>query len=152
VIKDTITAHSPGDVICDVGNGFTDVIYAGEFKRRVAVNLQPMPEREGVETIIDDWMNVHIDADVIVCSQVIEHFVNPLPFVRRLFSSGKIVIISVPYMWPKGMEPSHRQDPITRKKLNRLIGKEPKRAQIVQDGRARRLVAVYDGTRLHLNS
>lgn len=147
-VKALIEEHSPGDTIVDVGNGGTSVVTYGHFKRRIAINVSELKEREGVDVIVGRWPDVELPvekADVVTCCQVIEHLENHLvrPFVDRLFHVAKTLIVSVPYQWSVNVDKSHKQDPIDDLKFLRLMGRLPNQSHIIKENNLRRLVAVF---------
>lgn len=44
--------------------------------------------------------------DLVLCSQVLEHVDQPGPFLQKLISTGKHVVVSIPYNWP--YSPNHK--------------------------------------------
>jgi hypothetical protein len=50
--------------------------------------------------------------DLVVCNQVMEHVPDPPVFAKKLLSIGKVVVASVPYMWPPGTATGHLQNDI----------------------------------------
>lgn len=146
VVKEFIQEYSPGESILDVGCGGTDTIYTGEFDLRTVVNLDPVPEYPGVETVIGKFPEVQLPRDrfsVVTCLQVLEHLTDDAmqPFVERLFSlASHVVIVSVPFQWPRGACSHHVQDPIDCAKLQRMLGRPWNKSSIVTDHGMKRLV------------
>jgi len=132
--------------IIDVGCADTLVVTYGKFEKRYAVNNREFPQLGGVECIEGDWMQLDLTADVITCLQVIEHFKADYlrEFVDKIFSSCKVAIISVPYMWAAGSCPGHHQDPIDIRKFLNLTNREPVRLDIVTDSSCRRLITMFE--------
>ena len=66
-----------------------------------------------------DWLEYPCEkrADVIVCLQVLEHLPveKVAAFAGKIVSSGRIAIISVPYVWEKGQCVHHLQGPAPKK-------------------------------------
>ena len=81
--------------------------------------------------------------DVVLCLQVLEHLSRPATFAKKLFHTGKHVIISVPYKWPKGTCKYHVQDPIDEAKIRGWTGRDPDEEYIIRDGGRERIVCVY---------
>ena len=80
----------------------------------------------------------------MLCLQVLEHLEDPETFARKLFESGRSVIVSVPYRWPAGLRPGHVQDPVDEAKLIGWTGRTPVETCVVRNGRDR-LIAVFHG-------
>ena len=81
--------------------------------------------------------------DVVLCLQVLEHLDNPKEFALKLFSTGKIVIISLPYKWRKGFCNCHVQDPVDENKIKEWTQREPSSTYFVTDLKADRIICVY---------
>ncbi len=150
VVRDWIQEYSPGDLIMDIGARDTPLVSCGEFKRRVMLDIKPFPKSiEGVEQICANWLEYQPDqmADLVLCLQVLEHLPDHIvkPFARKLVQAGKMVIISVPYMWDPGTCSVHLQDPVDLKKLVGWVGYEPLRYRIEDRDKHQRLIAVFAG-------
>ncbi|QDT30495.1 hypothetical protein Enr10x_58610 [Gimesia panareensis] len=132
--------------LLDVGCADTPVAQWGNFGKRYAVNNRPFPDLSGVECIEADWMETELQADVITCLQVIEHFETDFlrEFVAKIFRSCQVAIISVPYLWSAGSCPGHHQDPIDVRKFLDLTNREPVKLEIVTDSSCRRLIALFE--------
>ena len=78
--------------------------------------------------------------------QVLEHLDRPGAFCKKLLATGRMVIISVPYRWPKGLYARHVQDPVDEDKIFQWIGKPCIDKAVVIDSKLKRLVAVYEGS------
>ena len=63
---------------------------------------------------------------------------------RKLLLTGRLVIISVPYLWPAGLHAAPVQDPVDEAKLVTWAGQAPVETRVVRNGRAR-LIAVFRG-------
>ena len=137
----------PGRLIIDVGGADTPVVTWGRFERRIVIDPGGASPLEGVESHAESWLSYHPDerADVITCLQVLEHLDDEqvAAFARKLLSSGRTAIISVPYLWPAGSCEHHRQDPVTLTKLAGWVGQRPRRSVVVTDGKWRRLVTLF---------
>lgn len=81
--------------------------------------------------------------DVVLCLQVLEHLDNPKLFTRKLFETGKKVIISVPYKWKKGFCKYHVQDPVDEDKIYSWTQKTPTSSYIIEDRGVKRLICTY---------
>lgn len=147
-IRSIIESLSPGDSILDVGGYDTPVVTWGKFKRRYTVDAVLDPKFPGVRSFVEDFLTwpAPEKTTVAVCAQVLEHLDNGTVdrFARKLLGTARNVIVSVPYCWPAGAEPSHVQDPIDVHKLTKIMGgRRPDRARIVADGKRRRIVGLW---------
>jgi hypothetical protein len=75
-----------------------------------------------IEKITADFMEYELPRgekyDLLLCNQVLEHVPKPAAFMKKLISSAKTSIISVPYNWANcGKECAHVSHHITHKKL-----------------------------------
>ena len=57
-----------------------------------------------IEKVTADFMeyelpNDNTKFDLLLCSQVLEHVPNPKPFLKKLLSTAKTCIISIPFNW-----------------------------------------------------
>jgi hypothetical protein len=135
-----------GGSVIDVGAFETDLLQKLDwFDRRVAIDRHDIMERRGIETITGDFMEYRPDFtfDLVICLQVLEHLPKPGPFARKLLATGRTVIISVPYKWPRGLYEDHVQDPVDEAKLASWTRRTPDTSEIVEDDGRERLVACY---------
>lgn len=98
----------------------------------------------GVELHLGDfieWDSGDQRFDVALCLQVLEHVSDPTAFAQKLFELADVVVISVPYKWPKGMTKGHTHDPVDEVKLRKWTGREPFESRIVD--RPDRFAAAY---------
>ena len=127
--------------ILDVGCLDTPVSTWGDFDQRFTVDPLPRPELPGVLRIIGYWPDsgpVLPLCDVVTCLQVLEHLDAPEPFCAALFAHARqAVILSVPWGWPAGWEPSHKQDPVGAEKLRGWTGRDPTATTITTEARPR---------------
>ena len=73
------------------------------------------PEQH-VDFIEADFVEFEVEKkwDLTICSQVVEHVLDPPTFVRKLVESAQTTIISAPYMWPEcGSRCNHLSHNIT---------------------------------------
>ena len=135
--------------IIDIGSrkspmfeGLDDTIY------KAMLDIKPIPPHGNVHMITADFYTWVPDReyDVALCLQVLEHLDRPKEFVDKLFQTAKTVVISVPYMWPKGSCKYHVQDPINEEKIFSWTGKEPDEKHIITDGKRKRIVCLYRNT------
>lgn len=141
--------HVPvGQAALDVGARDTETLLRlNWFPRRVALDLRLGPAQPGIERVVADFLRWKAPTrfDLVLCLQVLEHLEDPPAFLRKLRDTGRIVIVSVPYRWAKGLHAPHVQDPVDEAKLIRWAGQNPLETRIVMDERER-LIAVFDGT------
>ena len=148
VIKFAAKYAGDGGSILDVGGGGCEYIkWFNWFDKKYIIDKKKLPEIEEVKTITGDFMDFEISVifDLVICLQVLEHLNDPKAFCRKLLSVGKLIIISVPYKWRKGMCQYHVQDPVNEKKLEQWTGEFAIDKAIVTDNKLKRLVAVYKG-------
>ncbi|MDB6121945.1 MAG: hypothetical protein JWQ71_938 [Pedosphaera sp.] len=135
-----------GGSVLDVGSHNCDYItWFDWFANRHKIDLRKTIEIEGVKTMQGDFMQFQspITYDLVLCLQVLEHLREPAAFAQKLLSTGKILIVSVPYRWNAGKCPCHPQDPVDEEKLLQWFKISWSEMTIVTDGKVRRLVAVY---------
>jgi Methyltransferase domain len=140
-------AHvSAGGSVLDVGANETEVLERLEwFERRVALDVDEIPRRAGVETVTADFIEFEPEErfDLILCLQVLEHLERPEVFARKLLAAGQTTIISVPNEWPGWVTEEHVHDPVDDSKLRAWTGRDPTETSIVEDLEMERLIAVY---------
>ena len=148
--RQMLESLGPRESILDVGPMDTPVAAWGQFERRYTVGPDARKPIDGVAAIIGLWPDVadsmQLPVDVATCLQVIEHLHETLSFAAALFDAAReLVIISVPYKWPRGACAYHVHDPIDESKLARLVGREPTRFEIVREPDGwHRLIAMYE--------
>ena len=138
-------AYEPdGRSALDVGAHDTVLSRLPSFRRRVALDLKYVPPLAGIEVVLLDFMQYEppIYFDLVLCLEVLEHLDDPRAFAAKLLRTGRTVIVSVPYKWPHGACPGHKQDPVDERKLESWTQCEPLETSIVDDG-SERLFAVY---------
>ena len=140
--------HAPGGgSVLDVGAADTELLHRLDwFRRRVALDRRPARTHPGVERVVSDFRDYRPSEgfDLVLCLQVLEHLEQPEVFTRKLLLTGRLVIISVPYLWPAALHPTHVQDPVDEAKLVTWAGRAPVETRVVHNGRAR-LIAVFRG-------
>ena len=137
-----------GGSVVDVGGRDCEYVqWFDWFQRKVVIDLKPPPARPGVEALTGDFLVWQPDTrfDLALCLQVLEHLPEPAVFCRKLLDTGRTVIVSVPYRWPKGLCKYHVQDPVDESKLRSWAGRSPRAVAVVRDGTRERLVAVFAG-------
>lgn len=141
--------HAPGGgSVLDVGGRDCEYIaWFDWFRRKVVLDLKPPPPRPGVETVAGDFLAWQPDAvfDLVLCLQVLEHLADPASFCRKLLATGRVLIISAPYRWPRGQCRYHLQDPVDEAKLLGWAGRPAVELTTVRDGSLARLIAVFGG-------
>jgi len=151
VVKSLVEEHSPGNLIMDVGAWNTPAITWGDFKRRIAIDRYKIPSQpKNVEAVCADWLNYQCDeiSDVILCLQVLEHLSDAVveSFAKKIVRSGRIAIISVPFMWKEGQCEHHLQDPVDLKKLEKWVGYSAIKHIIEDRDTDKRLIALFKGS------
>jgi hypothetical protein len=145
-VLEIIQRYNNYESIIDIGSANTEILKDLSFKDKVCLDCNKLPENEGVRTIKCDFYNWIPDKkyDIVTCLQVLEHLDNPEAFAKKLFDlSDKVVIISVPYKWPKGFCKYHVQDPVSEEKLLSWTGRSCNESYIIEDASVKRIVCVY---------
>jgi SAM-dependent methyltransferase len=84
--------------------------------------------------------------DLVLCLQVLEHLECPEAFAEKLLQTGRTVILSVPYRWPKGQSAYHLHDPIDEDTLLGWTKKAWIEQVVVREAdQAERLIVVLEG-------
>jgi Methyltransferase domain len=139
--------HVPaGRSVLDVGANDTEVLERLEwFERRVALDVDEIPPRAGVETVTADFNEFEPGGrfDLVLCLQVLEHLDRPGRFARKLLGARRTTIISVPHEWPGWVTEEHVHDPVDESKLRAWTGRDPTETSIVEDLGMERLIAIY---------
>jgi hypothetical protein len=139
--------HAPsGGSALDVGASETEVLERLDwFERRVALDVDDVPSRPGVETVVADFNEFEPDQrfDLVLCLQVLEHLEQPEPFARKLLDTGRTAIVSVPYRWPGWVTDEHVHDPVDEAELHAWTGRVPLETSAITDLGMERLIAVY---------
>jgi hypothetical protein len=145
-VLEIIQRHTNYESIIDIGSANTEILRDLPFKDKVCLDINKLPESEGVRTIKSDFYKWTPDKkyDIVTCLQVLEHLDDPTAFAKKLFELSKeIVIISVPYLWPKGFCKYHVQDPVSEEKLMSWTGRPYNEAYIIEDASVKRIVCLY---------
>lgn len=147
VIRMARTYAKHANSVLDVGPHDTPFVAELTWiRQKTAIDLYHLPQIKGVHGLRGDFLQFEPATrfDLVLCLQVLEHLDDPTPFARKLLQTGTTVIVSVPYMWPKGFCEWHVQDPVNETKILTWMGREWLEHSIVEDGDGlRRLVAVY---------
>ena len=145
VVRSLLDDLGPLGSIADIGSWDTPVATWGDFDQRWTVDHRERPALSGVRQIVGFWpdcASLLPLCDVATCLQVLEHQDDPEPFCAALFASARhAVILSVPWGWPAGGEPSHKQDPLDAEKLAAWTHMTPTVQQII--GKPARAVLLY---------
>lgn len=135
----------------DVGSGNAPYLeWFDWIPRRVSVDLEVPYGSDTVEGIVGDIRSLRLAEtfDICTCMQVLEHVPEPASFARRLMETGRLVLISVPYKWPKGANKSHVNDPVDIKNVVDWFGRKPNYHLVVRepfsDRKGARMFALFD--------
>jgi hypothetical protein len=138
-----------GGSVLDVGSNRTPTLewHRARASRLVSVDLRNPYRGSGVEAIAGNFFDFDDSKpfDMVTCFQVLEHVPDAHAFAQKLLSTGKIVVVSVPYKWPKGKCKWHIHDPVDEVKMMGWFGQAPIEAFIAveSDVSSDRLIQVY---------
>jgi hypothetical protein len=138
-----------GTSVLDVGShGSPYLEWFADVPVRTSLDMVEPYRGEGVTSIVSDFLTWEPDRryDLVLCLQVLEHVPDATSFARKLLASGRVVVISVPYRWRKGVSKNHVQDPVTISKIVGWFGRKPDYAHLVVEPTSgkERLVCVFD--------
>ncbi|MBL0407490.1 methyltransferase domain-containing protein [Microvirga aerilata] len=146
-----ITSHlsKKAKTIIDVGSaGCPYLDWFSHVPMRTSLDLKRPYEAKGVKSITSNFLTWEPDRkyDIVTCFQVLEHVPDAEGFAQKLLEVGGIVIVSVPYKWPKGRTKSHVQDPVDEEKMLSWFHREPNFQYVCREVVApvNRLIQVYD--------
>jgi hypothetical protein len=145
-VLEIINIYSNYESIIDVGGRDTEILKDLSFRDIACLDLNKLPENDRIRTIKCDFYKWIPDKkyDIVTCLQVLEHLDDPGTFAKKLFElSNKLVIISVPYKWPKGFCKYHLQDPVSEDDIFKWTGKSYNESYIIEDASVKRIVCVY---------
>jgi len=153
-VRSWLNSFSPGGSLCDVGGHDTPVAAWGDFDSRTIVTKGEVKNRlPHIKYHITDFMDYDPGQrfDVVTCLQVLEHLDDETvgKFADKLYETAKTaLIVSVPYLWKKGVCDSHYQDPINWEKFIGWFGREPDDYAIVaeKNGIERIVARFYRGS------
>lgn len=145
-ICDTIAGDA--QTVLDVGSLGTPILEwrRSGAQRLVSVDLRRPYVAEGVESITGDFLDYVIEEpfDLVTCLQVLEHVPDAAAFARKLLAAGRIVVVSVPYKWPKGFCAHHVHDPVDEQLMRSWFGRLPTLQYVARETSGEtRLVQVY---------
>ena len=149
VIKLVNTFEKEAQSAIDIGAWKTPIIEEFDWIReRDALDILKPYSSATVRGIQQDFFTFAPGEkyDLVLCLQVLEHLENPGDFARKLFETGKSVIVSVPFNWPAGACEHHCQDPVDQDKLLEWTGRKPVYSAIINEGPhpcSDRLIAYY---------
>ena len=143
-------APNAGSMI-DIGSGNAPYLeWFDWIPDRVSFDKRHPYQSPTVSGIEGDLMTIDFGRrfDLVTCMQVLEHIPDAAGFARRLTELGDLLLVSVPYNWPKGKTRGHVNDPVDLARLSQWFGRAPNYKLIVREPFARhngaRLFAVYD--------
>ncbi len=132
--------------ILDVGSRGVDYISFLPLEKKVSIDIDIPVNAPGVEPIKGDFLTQRFDMkfDIVCCFQVLEHIDDDsvTTFANKLLDIGEVVVVSVPYMWEKGVCKWHYQDPIDVDKLVSWFGRSPVYIYNVYDDLGR-MIAIF---------
>lgn len=137
------------DSVLDVGSNGTPTLewHRSSAARLVSLDLRRPYVADGVESITDNFLKYQPREryDLVTCLQVLEHVPDASKFAQHLLSVGKIVVVSVPYKWRKGLCKEHVHDPVDRFKMYRWFRRWPTYSYIAREVHPERsrLIQVY---------
>lgn len=138
-----------GSSVLDVGSNRTPTLewHRAKATRLVSVDLRNPYRAPGVESIAGNFFDFD-DAKpfgLVTCFQVLEHVPDAHAFAQKLLATGKTVVASVPYKWPKGTCKWHIHDPVDEVKMMGWFGQAPIESFIAVEPKnsAQRLIHVY---------
>lgn len=150
VLLDALSADAKS--MLDVGSsGCPYLDWFPAIPIKTSLDIENPHFAEGVVSITEDYLTWQPDRqyDVVTCMQVLEHVRPARAFARKLLASGKIVVASVPYKWPKGVNKDHVHDPVDEFKMYDWFGRRPNYEYICREMKSdvSRLIHVYDSFR-----
>lgn len=129
VIRRLIEIVAPSArVVADIGSNRTPILdFHPSNAKRYSVDIDNPYQGENVIAIRQDFYiwNCPEPIDVVTCFQVIEHVPDPEKFVQRLLAIGEVVILSVPFMEPPGLNPGHINNNIDLATIIRWAHRKP---------------------------
>jgi hypothetical protein len=146
-VLEIIERYSDQTSIIDIGSANTEILKDLPFKDKTCLDYDKLPEQlSGIKNVKCDFYKWVPDKkyNIVTCLQVLEHLDNPKDFARKLLNiSNKVVIISVPYKWPKGFCIHHVQDPVSVDDIFNWTGRDYDESYIIEDKSVKRMVCVY---------
>jgi len=137
--------------MADVGSGNCPYLdWFHWIPERVSIDIRKPYTSEAVRGVQGDILALDFPRrfDVVTCLQVMEHLKAPEPFARRLLELGRLVLVSVPYKWPKGATRGHVNDPVDLQLVERWFGRPANHHLRVREPfmakKGERLFAIFD--------
>ncbi|MGD1700496.1 tetratricopeptide repeat protein [Dapis sp. BLCC M229] len=135
--------------IIDVGsNGCPYLDWFKWIPERYSIDLRKPYKAPGIVDVTTDFLKYTPEKrfDLLMCLQVIEHVPNARAFCQKLLETARLLVVSVPYKWPKGQTKGHIHDPVDLEKMNSWFGREPNYQNIIQEveSPSRRLICIYN--------
>ena len=149
LVKKIIKIFSNKDkTILDVGSFGMDLMSEFTFKERVSVSLSGAINNDKVKGYNMDFFDFEPEKkfDIVTCLQVIEHVEDAKAFTQKLLKTGKIVVISLPYKWEKGLCSSHVQDPVDENKIFSWTNQKPLFSFYIKESddiKGKRIICIY---------
>ena len=134
----------------DVGNYGCEYVYELEWIPRRTVldiidDMYALDDR--IEKIKADFLALQPSQkfDLVTCLQVLEHFDDPTPFIAKLRQvQAKVLIVSLPFMWPNDRTPNHKHDPISLATIHSWMGTESAAETVItEENGTQRWMGVY---------
>jgi len=145
-VLEILSAQIDCESIIDIGGRDSELLKDLPFKDKTILDIDKLPLLDGVKTIKCDfykWVPLG-KYDIVINLQVLEHLEEPSKFAKKLFDiSKKLVIISVPYKWPKGFCKYHLQDPVDEQKILEWTQRIPNESYIIEDNGVKRIICIY---------
>jgi len=139
--------------LIDVGSGNSPYLeWFDWIERKVSADIVAPYSSDSVEGIVGNILDLEFDGkfDICTCLQVLEHIDEPAAFARKLLTLSDLVLISVPYKWPRVGKSArfHPQDPVDLAKVEEWFGRRANYTQVVQEpflkAKGRRMFAIFD--------
>lgn len=142
-------SKQPRSVI-DVGSNNTPILewFRESEADLISLDLRNPYQAKGVVSITQDLLSFRPSQKyaLVTCFQVLEHVPSPDVFAKKLLGLGEILVVSVPYLWPKGACVEHIHDPVNDEKMLAWFGKKPIFRYLATElNGIRRLIVVYQG-------
>ncbi|WP_295612374.1 methyltransferase domain-containing protein [uncultured Lamprocystis sp.] len=136
------------DSVIDVGSNGTPTLewHRSHASRLVSIDLRNPYRAKGVESITQNFFDYPAaqSFDLVTCFQVLEHVPEPRDFAQKLLQLGKVLVVSVPYQWPKGKCIYHIHDPVNEEKMLAWFQRTPDFSYIARElNKVERLIQVY---------
>lgn len=141
---------SSAQVVADIGSNRTPTLdfFPGSPTK---YSVDPGSPYDGADVIPvrEDFFhwNPPTRVQVVSCLQVMEHVENVRAFAARLLELGEVVLISVPFMEPPGLNEGHVHSRIKLESVEDWFGRKPNYHFIAKElSGAERIVCVFDTT------